>query len=323
MQGRAFSRGEALAAGITARMLQHPRFEEVFPAVYVVAGTTLTDIGQIEAARLALPGDAALSHVTRFRPLGLGYGHLRPLHFTLGRDLHLAIPGIFLHRTEVMPQHGIEGVSVAAAFVGAASYLRLIDLIKIGDWLLHRELLDLGVLMELAITDAWRPGAAAAIAVIPHLDARSRSVKESETRALFEFAGLPRPEVNADLFDAVGTFLGCVDLLYLPWRLVIEYEGRQHAFDDDQFAGDINRYAGFRSDGWEYVQVTNAMLQRPRNLVRHVHRLLIARGYDGPDPVFGPYWNTLFARPKPSRPASEPRSPRFPATPQVGGGIST
>jgi hypothetical protein len=281
-------------------MLEHPRFVAVFPAVYAVAGTALTDLQLIDAAEGALPDDARASHLTRLRRLGLSYGSRQPLHFTIGRDLHLDIPNIFLHRTVVMPPSSPAGVCVEAAFIGAASTLRTIDLVKIGDWLLHREHMTTGSLLARIHADPWRPGAGAAMTVLPMLDARSRSLPESETRLVLEWSGLPRPEVNREVVDDDGVLLGCGDLVYLLWKLLIEYEGRQHAFDVDQFEGDIDRYAGFRKDGWEYLQVTQRKLRHPRSLVVEVHRLLVSRGYDGPPPQFGRHWLSLFRRPRPA-----------------------
>jgi hypothetical protein len=299
LQGRAFSRDEALDRGITPRMLEHPRFEALFPSVYRLAGTPLTDLQFIDAAGLALPDDARASHLTRLRRLGLEYGPLQPLHFTIGRDLHLDIEGIFLHRTVVTPPAGARDVCAEAAYVGAASMLRTIDLVKVGDWLLHRNYVTIGSLLARIHADPWRPGAGAALAVLPLLDGRSRSLPESETRVVLEFSGLPRPEVNVDVVDDDGVFLGCGDLVYALWKLLIEYEGRQHAFDAHQFEGDIDRYAGFRRDGWEYAQVTRRKLSHPRSMVHEIHRLLVLRGYDGPPPSFDRRWRSLFARPTP------------------------
>lgn len=299
LRSRAFSRDEARAADISARMLQHARFEQVFPAVYKVAGVELDARRHVDAAILALPDDARLSHLTRLRPLGLEYGPLFPLHFTIDRDLHLDIVDIFLHRTVLMPPVDDVGVCLEAAFIGAAATLRMIDLIKIGDWLLYRDHVSIESLLARIHADPWRPGAGAALAVMPHLEPLSRSLKESETRVVLEFSGLPRPEVNRDVFDEDGFFLGCGDLVYRLWKVLIEYEGRQHAFDDAQFERDIDRSAGFRRVNWEYVQVTNKKLARPKSLVMQVHQHLVARGYRGPAPVFGRRWKSLFAQPIP------------------------
>ncbi len=230
--------------------------------------------------------------------VGLDYGTMRPFHFTLSGDLHIDIDDIFLHRTELMPPLDDIGVTPAAAFIQFCATARMIDAIKVGDWLLHHRHMTVLEVAELARRDDWRPGARPTRRVLPHLDAASRSVKESETRALVEFSGLPTPEVNVDLY-AGGRRLGCVDLLFRLWSLVLEYEGRQHAETVEQFGIDIERYAGFRAASVAYLQVTNAMLGRPRALILRIHRMLVGRGYVGPTPVFGDRWASLF------RPISE------------------
>ncbi len=296
---RAFSRKEALAAGITPRMLQHPRFVEVHPSVYRLAGVELDDAGRIRAAHLALPQDAVVSHGTRLWLLGAERGALVPFHFTVARDLHLSIDGITLHRTVAMPANDGTVVTVEAAFIGLASYARLIDLVAVGDWLLHRRLMTRSTLAQLANKQPWRPGATQAMSVLPVLDGRSRSMPESETRLCLILAGLPIPAVNADVHDDDGRFLGCGDLVYFLWKLLIEYEGGQHFTDAVQIASDVDRYAGIRGDDWDYVQVTKKHLRRPKAMVQRVHRALVARGYDGPAPDFGDRWRSLF-RPVPA-----------------------
>jgi hypothetical protein len=43
-----------------------------------------------------------------------------------------------------------------------------------------------------------------------------------------------------------------------------------------------------------YLQVTNEKLAQPRRLALSVHRELAALGYDGPAPVLGDRWRSLF-----------------------------
>jgi hypothetical protein len=297
---RAFSRAEAIELGVSPRMLQHPRFVEVFPCVYRHEDVELNEGGRIHAARLALPADARLSHQTRLRLLGLQIGSLNPMHFTVARDHHLVIDDIMLHRTVKMPPCDDDGVAIAAAFVGAASQATLIQLISIGDWLLHRGLLRASIVRHLALTDPWRPGSTGALAVLDLLDGRSRSLPESECRSICLFSGLPVPEINADIVEA-GEFVGCGDLVYRLWRLVVEYEGRQHAFSTKQFGRDIERYRGFRHHGWAYLQVTQHDVARPKALAIRIHDELSRRGYDGAPPVFGRRWHSLFESAESSR----------------------
>lgn len=255
----------------------------------------MNDLDWIHAAELALPDDAKASQLTRLRMLGLDQGPLHPLHFTVQGELHLALEGIELHRTKLMPPTDKDGVTPAAAFIGYAATARVVDLIKVGDWLLHGEHMSTIDVAELALRDKWRPGARQALWILPYLDGRSRSLKESETRALLIFGGLPWPEVNVDLYED-GIVLACVDLLFPKWRLVVEYEGRQHAEDHVQFNKDIGRYAWLRGEKWEYVQVTQEKLKRPRAVVLDVYEKLVEHGYDGPAPVFAARWQSLFGR---------------------------
>jgi hypothetical protein len=261
--------------------------------VWVHVDHAMTPGDWIDAAALAMPDRAQLSHITRIQALGLDFGPLRPFHFAVAGDLHLDLPDIFLHRTEVLPPLDDVGVTPAAAFMQVCATGRMIDAIKIGDWLLHHRHMTTLEVAELSRRDHWRPGARQVRKVLPYLDPASRSLKESETRAVVVFAGLPDPEVNVDLVIN-GRRLGCVDLLFRLWLLVLEYEGRQHAESPLQFGIDIDRYAGFRDEHVGYLQITNEMLNQPSSLVLRIHRMLIDRGYDGTAPMFGARWRSLF-----------------------------
>lgn len=256
------------------------------------------------AASLAMPEGAQLSHVSRLQQLGLDVHDARPVHFTMAGDRHIAMDGVVLHRTEVLPPLDDIGVTPAAAFVQYCATARLIDAICAGDWLAHRRHLSIIEVAELARRDLWRPGARQALRVLRHLDAGARSLPESEIRALMIFAGLPVPEVNVRL-EVDGELLGIVDLLVRVVMLAVEYEGRQHAEDVRQFNRDIVRYAGFRRHGLEYLQITHEMRTRPRSLVMRVHARMVELGYDGRAPVFGPRWEQLFA---PVRTGAVPQS---------------
>ncbi|WP_040320113.1 hypothetical protein [Aeromicrobium marinum] len=306
---RPFTRGEALALGLTARQLQGREFRQLFPRVWVWTGLAMSELDWIVAADLSMPDHAHLSHATRLHRLGLDVGPRRPLHFTAVGDLHRTHDDIFLHRAVVLPPPDEHGVTPTAAFIGLASTARVLDLVVAGDWLLHHGHMTLPGLRELARHHDWRPGAAAAAAVTTHLDGRSRSPKESESRAVVRFAGLPDPVVNARLDDDPAGPIG--DLWWPRWRTVLEYEGRQHIGDVGQFNTDIARYAWMRRHDVAYLQVTHEMLRHPRALATAVHQLLRTRGYPGLAPVFGDHWDSLF------QPSRRPTSRRHPHS--VGG----
>jgi hypothetical protein len=289
---RPFSRAQALAAGMTARQLDGAFLDRPFPRVYVLRDHVMTRSQWIEAAALSMPPRARLSHVSRLHAAGLDIGAVTPVHFTVAGDLHLAGPGIRLHRTAVLPPLDDVGVTPAAAFVQYCATATLLEAVVAGDWLLRHRHLSVAEVTETARQQPWRPGAHQVRTVLPLLDAGSMSVKESEVRMLVAAAGLPVPEVNVRL-EVDGELIGVGDLLLRCVMLVLEYEGRQHAESVHQFNRDIHRYAAFRRHGIEYLQITNEMVERPRVLVRRVHARLVELGYDGPPPTFGPSWDRL------------------------------
>lgn len=304
-----FHRDQALALGVTVRMLDGSRFIPVFPRVYRHRDHEMSFSDQVSGARLALPAEAHPTGVTRLQMLGLDIGQRVPLHFVVEGELHLALPGVFLHRTVKLPPVDEVGVTPAAAFVALCVRATTIDAIVVGDWLLHREHMDGDELRALVTEQPWRDGAVEAAWVLDHLTGDARSLPESKSRAMVRFAGLPTPEPNAPI--TLGEAVVHGDLWFPAYRCVGEYEGEQHQLDRDQYVADIELY---RRHGVGYVQLTKELLKQPRVLVRRVHEALVLRGYDGPPPDFGAGWDRLFAR------LSRGRSPS--PAPAPGGGLT-
>jgi hypothetical protein len=293
LAGRPFTRREALELGMTPKMLRGARIHTLYRGVHCLSAD-LADSMLLPAARRALPERAHLTGISLIRELGLDYGAPTPLRFVIQGDHHLAIPGIFLHRTVELPPTDALGVVPYAAYVSYCSLARAIDAIKVGDWLVHHGHMDLATLTGFAVAQPWRDGAQEALWVSGHLSTASWSLKESETRALLNFAGLPPDEQNQGLEIPSAEVIG--DLLYEAWRTVVEYEGHHHQEDRGQYVRDIDRYALMRRHGYRYVQITAEQLKRPQRMVRAVHAELCAAGYDGPPPLFGEQWRALFAR---------------------------
>ncbi|MFA6577095.1 MAG: hypothetical protein WCS84_16855 [Nocardioides sp.] len=298
-----FTRSRALELGVASDMFKGRRFVRVFPRVWRLREHRMSHRDWVRAAQLSLPPTAYLTGISRLQQLGLDFGPRAPLHFVRQGPLHLDIDGIFLHRTKQLAPIDDVGVTPAAAFLFYCSHARVVDAIKVGDWLLSHSHMTKDELRALALSALWRDGADEALWVLPELDGRSWSLKESETRAVLCFAGLPRPEPNATVplaDDAVA--LG--DLVFRPWGVVVEYEGAHHQEERAQYSSDLDRYALFRTHGIAYVQVTHEKLDRARTLVGEVFRLLVDQGYDGPAPALEERWRSLF------RPIRESLGPR-------------
>jgi len=291
---RPFTTSGARQRGVSDRMLAGRRFVRILPGVHRHRELDMTAGRWIEAARLVLPEGAQLTGITRIQQLGLHFGPELPVRFVVEGDHHLSFDEIFLHRTTRLPPLDDVGVTPAAAFISYCRRARVIDAIKVGDWLLHQGHVTEAELRHLALGEQWRDGAVEALWVLEHLDPASRSLPESECRAILSFAGLPIGEVNRRLTIDDAHLIG--DLVFEQWRTVVEYEGAHHQADRAQYASDIDRYAVMRGHDIAYVQVTKEKLKRPRLVTREVHRELVTRGYDGPPPDFGHHWHQLFER---------------------------
>jgi hypothetical protein len=276
-------------------MLDGSRFVRVTPRVWRHRHHQMTRADWWQAATLTLPPAARTTGITRLQQLGLDFGPRLPLRFVIAGDLHLDIDGIFLHRTKLMPPGDEAGVCVEAAFLAYCARARMVDAIKVGDWLLYGGHTTSRDLRDFALAQPWRPGTPEVLFVLDHLNPDARSLKESELRAVLVAAGLPEPEVNVAL-DGTGSAGVIVDLWYAAWRVAVEYEGSHHQEDRGQYNSDIDRYAVIRRVHVRYVQVTKEKLAHPHSLVGEVFRELIAHGYAGPPPTFGPRWDQLFLR---------------------------
>jgi hypothetical protein len=292
-RNRPFSRAEALASGITRGVLQGRQFRRVHEAVYCHADHQPSFSDRVAAARMALPEAARTTGITRIRELGIDYGPRAPLHFVMEGDLHLTLTGVFLHRTVTMPPHDEEGVSAEAAFIAYCAEARMIDAIKVGCELLRLDQMDLHLLDQVLTEEKWRRGVPEASYVLPFLDDRCRSMPEAELLAYVVAAGLPVPDVNLEVEIAPGVVV-TPDHWWSVFTAAVEYEGSQHQEDRDQYNADIDRYAAYRRHDVAYELVTKERLRSPRTVIRRIHRMLVDRGYDGPEPEFGPVWEALF-----------------------------
>ncbi|WP_085482507.1 DUF559 domain-containing protein [Agreia pratensis] len=108
----------------------------------------------------------------------------------------------------------------------------------------------------------------------------SESPKETELRLLLVRGGLPEPELNGDVFGADGAFIGRGDLLYRRFKVLVEYDGSQHADDRRQFHRDVDRLEAFSVDEWRVVRVLKEHMNGDRSeIVTRVRNALISRGW--------------------------------------------
>lgn len=184
--------------------------------------------------------------------------------------------------TTVREHEGLRLSSPASTWA-SLGILPLADLIALGDYFCRRwregrgrptpGRSPLAGIDELtaAVEAGRRRGADRLRAALPLIREDSWSPRESLVRFILVSAGLPEPELNIDLFDEMGRFLGCVDMVYRAERVVVEYLGMLHG---ETWARDVERIAALRAAGWTVIEVTSTTARNPAELIRRVARAL-------------------------------------------------
>ena len=96
----------------------------------------------------------------------------------------------------------------------------------------------------------------------------AESPMETRLRWLILKSGLPRPEVQKDLHDSSGRFIGRADLYYPDTRLVIEFDGGNHR---DRLVDDNRRQNLLMNAGYNMLRFTGSdIYNRPETVVAQI-----------------------------------------------------
>jgi very-short-patch-repair endonuclease len=105
---------------------------------------------------------------------------------------------------------------------------------------------------------------------------------ESRLRMLLVLAGLPAPQVNFIVRHPDGSWRMRFDLCCPALKLIIEYDGRQHAMNSAQWQRDLKRREELDAIGWRIIVVTAADLyDAPEQVLARVRDALVERGATG------------------------------------------
>ncbi len=90
--------------------------------------------------------------------------------------------------------------------------------------------------------------------VIDLADPRAESLMETRSRLVLVLRGLPRPELQYQVYDELGEFVARLDMAYPLLKLAIEYDGRGHLTPWQQQA-DARRLNRLDECGWSVRRV--------------------------------------------------------------------
>jgi hypothetical protein len=175
-------------------------------------------------------------------------------------------------------------------FIDLATGLNLVALIVLGDSLIKAGRTSADALRDAATAWSGR-GAKLARRAAGYVRDGVDSAMETRLRMLLVLAGLPAPEVNFILRHPDGSWWMRFDLSYPSLKLIIEYDGRQHSEDSEQWLHDPKRREALDRMGWRVIVITrHDYCEAPEEVLRRVRDALIERGLVGVRRRFKPDW---------------------------------
>ena len=235
LKSRPFSLDEARAAGVTPDALRRRSWRRLGREIYCWTGLREDPWQLLVAWRARLPPDSVFAGLTAAWLHRLDVDPLHPIEVVVPRHSGVrSRHGLLVRRGRAEPTavRGFRATTLAQTFRDLARRLPPVELLVLADQALC---LKLGRFHELA-----EP---------------AESPMETRLRWLLIQAGLPRPQVQTNLHDAIGRFVGRADLYYPSARLVIEYDGVNHR---DRLVDDDRRQNLLVNAGYRLLRFTAA-----------------------------------------------------------------
>jgi very-short-patch-repair endonuclease len=272
MAGGPFTSGQAAAQGISAdvlrRLLLRGDVRRVLRGVYVDATTPDDLTTRAAAAALVVTPGAALARRTAAWIFGVD---------ARAMGAHLVVPPVDV----VVPEGGaaarrtgcsgysaklgttdvieVAGLPVTSPLRTTLDLLRVLerpDALAAADTMLHAGLVTRDELYDGLDRFRGFRGITQARELTELTEPATESAMESRTRLRVIDAGLPRPEVQINVYDVIGQLIARLDMGYLRRRKGIEFDGDEHHSSRADQAHDRRRRDRLEASGWDVLVVT-------------------------------------------------------------------
>jgi uncharacterized protein DUF559 len=266
---RPFSLKEARKAGMTLSSLRGKAWRRLGAELYCWQGLRADSWLVLSAWRRLLPRDAVFAGVTAAWILGLDFQPINPVEIVVPHAFGVrSRPGLCVRRCliplhEVVTVRGLRATTLPRTlrdlwFKGPA-----VEALVAIDMAIHSDLTDAATLGRHAEAAKGLAGASR-LRTLGLLAAPAESPMETRLRWLLIQAGLPLPEVQRDLRDGDGRFIGRADLYYPAARLVLEYDGGNHR---DRLVEDNRRQNLLINAGFRLLRFTAADIHNRPDVV--------------------------------------------------------
>ncbi len=293
-RGRSFSVAEAVMAGMSRERLRRGDLASPFTGVRAPLDDRAMDLladgsftpqtpddwvlvreavlVRARAAQNRLPAGVVFSHATAAQILGL----YLPAHIATDPLIHVVTEsaetrprtrGVRSHlapinRLSTTEIDGLRTTTPLETWCMLAPQLTLDQTVIIADQLMERNhpLASKNELERAVHSHAGRHGAKKLRAALPLARARTDSPQETLLRLALGRANLPEPSINHPVVNRFGVQLRLGDLVYVKFRVLVEYDGWRHRDDSRQFERDIDVLQEAMDDGWRVVRVHKGMM---------------------------------------------------------------
>jgi len=312
-----FTVRDAIATGVGIGRLRGRDLERPFHGVRVDPASVeeVARFGSFPTARAAEEFATLIGRCRAYAPLlrsGQFFSHETaarllkcplPARFSTDDPLHISVfapgraprsRGVAGHQATagtIVDRFGLPISDAATTWLSLAASLDIDDLVAAGDHLV----LDPAVLdphdirpyvsiaeLEQRLGRFSAAGARRAQKAVGQVRQGSESRAESLLRLVLVRAGLPEPELNVDIYDSAGRWLGRADQYFREWRVISEYDGDEHRINSRQYDRDITRIEEFARAGNTVVRIRKQQLfVHPELAVERISRALRDSGWPG------------------------------------------
>lgn len=287
LESRAFSVADALRRGVTPARLRRTDLRADFHGVRSPR-TAAQDVESLcRAFATRMRADQYFSHDTA----AVLWGLRLPWRIQASRILHVTtvLPGRTPRTRGVVGHHADAPGAELAMHRGfllprpaevwrmLATRLDVGELVVAGDGLICRRdpLATLAQLRRAVARNAGRRGNRALRAAFGLLRPGTDSARETDLRLAIVVAGLPEPEVDVRV-SAAGARERRGDLVFVRWRVLVEYEGIHHQSSREAYLSDIDRFEELAGE-WRIVRVTKE--HAIPEVIARITRALLANGW--------------------------------------------
>jgi hypothetical protein len=276
---RPFSLEEARGAGLTLSALSGKSWQRIGAELYRWTEMPEDHWLTLSAWRRILPPESVFAGATAAWLFGLDFEPTDPVEVVVPPASGIRTrAGLTVRRSEI-PQaelisiRGFRATALPLTLAGFCLLRPAVEALVAIDMAINLDLTDAAALDQYADGAKGRRGFTRMRSLVS-LAAPAQSPMETRLRWLLIEAGLPRPEVQVELSDGAGRFLGRVDLYYPEAHLVLEYDGGNHR---ERLVEDDRRQNLIVNGGYRLLRFTAADIYKCADVVVAQVRLALGK----------------------------------------------